>query len=83
MMTDEATSYANLVEMEAAQPTCGAAILVVPGSPDESVLWYRTRPMALDEGMEPCALKMPKGSTGLDEADGELLLAWIAGGAPE
>ncbi len=82
-MTDEATSYANLVDMEAAQPTCGAAILVVPGSPDESVLWYRARPMALDEGMEPCVLKMPKDSTGLEEADGELLLAWIAGGAPE
>ncbi len=83
LMTDEATSYANLVEVDAAAPMCAVTVRVVPGAPDESVLWYRARPMALDGGMEPCAPKMPEGSTGLSDADGQLLLDWIEGGAPE
>lgn len=81
MMTDEATSYANLVEVEATAPSCNATLRVAPGAPEESILWYRARPMALDEGMAPCAPKMPQGSTGLSDADGELLQAWIAAGA--
>lgn len=83
LMTDEATSYANLVEVDATAPMCAVTVRVVPGAPDESVLWYRARPMTLDGGMEPCAPKMPEGSTGLSDADGQLLLDWIEGGAPE
>ncbi len=83
LLTDEATSYASLVGVEANAPMCGSTLLVAPSSPEESVLWYRTRPAALDEGMEPCAPKMPEGSKGLEEAEGGLLLDWIEGGAPE
>ena len=79
-MTDEATSYANLVEVDAMSMACSAAVRVVPGAPEESVLWLRARPAALDEGM-PCASKMPEGSEGLSDADGQLLYDWIAGGA--
>jgi len=80
-MTDEATSYANLVEVEAMVPMCGVTMRVVPGSADESLLWYRSRPASFDGGMEPCAPKMPQGTDGLDDGDGQLLFDWIEAGA--
>lgn len=83
-LTDEATSYANLVEVQASAPLCGQSVLVVPGAPDESVLWYRVRPTALDAG-DTCAeaSKMPKGSMGVSDSQAELVEKWIAGGALE
>ncbi|WAS90019.1 hypothetical protein [Nannocystis punicea] len=82
LMTDEATAYANLVEVEASQAACGLSVRVVPGAPEQSVLWRRVRPIALDEG-DMCATKMPSGSMGLGEADAQLVHDWIAGGALE
>ena len=81
-MTDEATSYANLVEMVATTPVCGQSMRVTPGSLDESSVWYRVRPAALDDG-NPCAPKMPQGSMGLTEAEAQLVDDWISGGALE
>lgn len=80
-MTDEATTYANMVDVAATTAVCGLSVRVVPGAPEESVLWVRSRPAALDD--EPCAPKMPQGSTGLPDAEAALLNAWIAGGALE
>jgi hypothetical protein len=81
-MTDEATSYANLVDVAAAAPMCGQSQRVVPGSLEESILWYRVRPSELDMGM-PCAPKMPEGSMGLTEAEAQVVNDWIVGGALE
>lgn len=81
-MTDEATSYANLVEMAATTPVCGQGMRVVPGSLDESTVWYRVRPATLDDG-NPCAPKMPQGSMGLTAPEAQLVDDWIAGGALE
>lgn len=81
-MTDEATSYANMVEVAASSPSCGQTLRVSPGSIDESILWYRVRPSALDAGM-PCAPKMPQGSMGLSEEQAQLINDWISGGALE
>jgi len=81
-MTDEATSYANLVEMVASTPVCGQSMRVTPGSPGESIVWYRVRPAALDDG-NPCAPKMPQGSMGLTDAEAQLVDDWISGGALE
>ncbi len=81
-LTDEATSYANLVEVNAAAAVCGQSMRVVPGSLEESILWYRVRPAALDD-VPACASKMPQGSMGLSEADAQLVNDWIAGGALE
>lgn len=83
-MTDEATSYANLVEVEAAAALCDQTMRVTPGAPDESILWYRVRPPAQD-GMNPCAKdhKMPKTGAGLDDTQAQLVRDWIAGGALE
>jgi hypothetical protein len=81
-LTDEATSYANLVDMAATSMVCGQSMRVVPGSLEESILWYRVRPAALDAG-NPCAPKMPQGSMGLSDAEAKLVDDWIAGGALE
>ncbi len=83
-MTDEATSYANLVEVAAAAALCDQTMRVVPGSLDESILWYRVRPSAQD-GDELCAQnsKMPMGSMGLSDAEAKLVSDWISGGALE
>jgi hypothetical protein len=83
-MTDEATSYANLVEVKAAVDFCDQTMRVVPGSLDESSLWIRVRPADLD-GLTPCATgnKMPKGSMGLTAPEAQLVSDWIVGGALE
>jgi hypothetical protein len=81
-LTDEATSYANLVEVDATTAACGLMQRVVPGAPEQSILWMRVRPAAEDMGMG-CAPKMPQGSMGLADADATLVKEWIAGGALE
>ncbi len=81
-MTDEATTYANLVEVGATMALCEQTMRVVPGSLDESIMWYRVRPAAMDMGM-PCAPKMPQGSMGLSEEQAQLVSDWIVGGALE
>ena len=43
-------------------------------------MWMKARPLAMDMGM-PCADKMPQGSDGLSDADGQVVYDWIAGGA--
>lgn len=82
LMTDEATAYANLVEIAATLPVCGLSVRVIPGLPEESVMWRRVRPSALDMG-DMCAGKMPEGSMGLDDPASQLVYDWIAGGALE
>jgi hypothetical protein len=81
-LTDEATSYANLVEVDATTAACGLMQRVVPGAPEQSILWMRVRPAAEDMGMG-CAPKMPQGSMGLADAEALLVKEWIAGGALE
>lgn len=81
-LLDEATAYANLVGVAASQASCGMSVRVVPGAPEESVLWLRVRPSALDDG-EMCGAKMPLGSPGLGDADARRIYDWIAAGARE
>ena len=54
---------------------------MVPGKPDESILWVKARNPERDPTGTLCADKMPQGSSGLPEADAKLLESWIAGGA--
>lgn len=82
-MTDEATSYANLVEVTATAAACGQSVRVVPGSLEASILWYRVRPAAQDDGGMACAPKMPQGSMGLPDDQAKLVSDWISGGALE
>lgn len=82
VLSDEAVAYTNLVGVEADEASCGLFVRVVPGAPEESVLWRRVRPAALDDG-DLCAAKMPQGTMGLEETEAQLVYDWIAAGAPE
>jgi hypothetical protein len=78
-MADEQTVLANLVDEPSEFARC-AETLVVPGSPEQSELWYRVRP-ASDRGDCEITDKMPKDSPGLDETRAQLVYDWIAAGA--
>jgi hypothetical protein len=80
MMTSAANSYMNLVGVDATDAVCGLTKRVVAGDPEQSIMWMRVRPAALDGGM-PCAVKMPDGTDGLTEAEAQIVYDWIAGGA--
>jgi hypothetical protein len=81
-MTDAANTHTNLVGVDATDAVCGLTKRVVAGEPEQSILWMRVRPAALDGGM-PCAVKMPNDGTdnGLSEADAAIVYDWIAAGA--
>ena len=79
-MTNLDTAYANLVDIDAVTPACGQQKRVVPGEPEQSILWLRVRPVAMDMGMA-CVEKMPQGSEGLDEASAQIIYDWIIEGA--
>lgn len=68
-----------MVGVDSIRPSCGLTKLVVPGKPEESLLWLRVRPESLDD--EECVNKMPKGTTGLDDETADLIYAWILDGA--
>ena len=69
------------VGVEAPTPTCGRTQYVVPGEPEQSILWLRVRPIT-DEDRECGQVKMPKGSeTGLDADNAQLIHDWITDGA--
>lgn len=80
LMTDAATSYMNLVDVDATTAICDLEKRVVPGDPESSIMWRRARPLAMDMGM-PCADKMPQGSEGLPDAEAQIVFDWISGGA--
>ena len=69
-----------MVDVASIRPACGLTKLVVPGEPEQSLLWMRVRPASMETG-EPCVPKMPKGSDGLDEETAALIYDWIAAGA--
>ena len=79
LLSDVDTIFANLVDQAASISACGLTYRVVPGNPEESILWHRVKPMA--DGEEPCVSKMPMGSNGLSEADAQLVYDWIKDGA--
>ncbi len=56
---------------------------VVPGSPEESLLYVKIA-AKLDDTPAPCGDVMPPGANAapLDPEEVELIRAWIAGGAP-
>jgi hypothetical protein len=78
-LQDVDSIYANLVNQTAAAAACGLTQRVVPGEPENSLLWHRVKP--LEDGEEPCVAKMPKGSDGLTADEAQLVYDWIKGGA--
>ena len=80
MIAEIQASYDSLINADAMTPSCGLTKRVVPGEPEQSILWFRVRHTSMDEGNEPCAPKMPSGSEGLSPENAELIYQWIAGG---
>ena len=78
---DVDTVHDNMVNKVATTPACGLTMLVVPGKPEESILWHRVKP--LEDGETPCAPKMPAGSDGLSAEQAQLVYDWILSGAPK
>jgi hypothetical protein len=74
-------SFEALVDVVAFNPMCGFEQLVVPGDPEQSLLWHRVLPVEEGQG-EPCVPKMPAGTSGLSVEDAQRVYDWIAAGAP-
>jgi hypothetical protein len=81
-MGDMETAYASLVNVKAVNPACGMPTRVVPGSPEQSVLFIRTAPPS-DEAPLACGTKMPMGSVGLSPKESNRIRQWILSGAPQ
>ena len=77
-MKDSATSHGSLVDVKAMTPGCGLTQRVVPGNPEESILWHRIKPKT--PGETPCLPKMP-GPDGLSEEHAQMVYDWILDGA--
>ena len=75
---DEQTTYDSVMAGAATEAVCGLTDRVVPGDPENSILWVRIRaPVAGDD----CAVKMPKDSPELSAEALQTIYDWIAGGA--
>ena len=73
--------YAAFVDVAAPVPLCGRTHYVVPGDPEQSILWLRIRDTT-DEDVECEIVKMPAGGAqGMDPADTQVVYDWIASGA--
>jgi len=71
---DAQSAYAALVGQTSTSPTCGQQPYVVPGEPDQSLLFAKlTAP--------PCGAVMPYRATPLSDTELELVRSWIAAGA--
>ena len=76
-LSDLDASLGQLIGVPSSKEVCGATVRVVPGSPEQSVLWHRLRPRV--EGVPDCAddFKMPPSSNGLSAEDAAVVEAWI------
>jgi hypothetical protein len=69
--------YADLIDKPASRSCTGGFLRVVPGSPEESLLYLK---VSMD--VPPCGTRMPFGATHpLPAADIDLIRTWIQGGA--
>ncbi len=75
-------SYAEMVGVEATTAECEVTQRVVPGEPEQSMLWLRVQPLA-EGGTADCGNKMPQGSEGLSSEDAKLVYDWIKAGAKQ
>jgi hypothetical protein len=69
------TAYAALVGQTSVSKDCAGKALVVPGKPEESLLYTKL------SATPPCGAEMPFGGGALPEAQVEMVRSWIAAGA--
>ncbi len=66
----------TLVNVAAGNNTCEEGRFVMPGKPEESLLWLKVAP-----GVDVCGDKMPLDQPALSDDQLDLLYAWIQSGA--
>ena len=77
LLQSETQAIEQMVNVAATQEDCGVTVRVVPGSPEDSVLWARVQP-----GDDTCsANRMPQGGEPLTEIEAALVYDWILSGA--
>jgi len=75
---DEDAAYADVMKSKTAVAKCTSKTMVVPGKPEQSLLWLKCDAAAV----HGCGDKMPAGSPkGLPADLSKLLKDWIAAGA--
>jgi hypothetical protein len=74
---DVAAAYAALVGQTSTSKDCAGKSLVVPGKPEESLLYTKLT------ATPPCGARMPFGGGALPEAQLEMVRSWIAAGAKD
>ena len=75
---NEDAAYAEIMKAKTGVLKCSAKTLVVPGQPEQSLLWLKSDANAA----HGCGVKMPVGSSkGLPAELSKLLKDWIAAGA--
>ena len=78
--TDKAATYTALVGPKSAGmygSTCGGKTYVVPGKPEDSLLYDK-----VSKAMPVCGLRMPASGIILDDPEIATIKAWIMAGAP-
>lgn len=83
-MSTEPTAYANLVGVKAkGMGACSTSGLtrVVPGSAQTSLLFEKVDSKLPQMSAPPCGDPMPDDATALDQAQVDLIQAWIDDGA--
>jgi mono/diheme cytochrome c family protein len=75
MGSDKAAAYAALVGKMSAGTKCAGHSLVVPGHPEESLLYLKS------QEPPPCGGRMPLGGDQLTDTQLEMVRTWIAAGA--
>lgn len=74
---DVAAAYAALVGQTSISRDCAGKSLVVPGKPEESLLYTKLT------AKPPCGARMPFGGGALPDAQIEMVRSWIAAGASD
>lgn len=69
--------YTGIVNKTTNTPNCASKTYVKPSSASGSLVWLKADPNAV----QACGGKMPLGSSGVSQADADMLKAWIDGGA--
>lgn len=79
---DANLAYAALVGVVSSSESCGGQPLVVPGVPEQSLVWLKMAAELGVPGIEVCGAPMPKGTDQISQADLDLVEQWILAGAP-
>jgi len=77
-LADKAKAYGLLVNKASQVKDCKFLPIVLPGKPENSVLYTKIKPW-----MKACGEKMPVGTDGVTDAAAKIVYDWIKKGAPK